>query len=111
MANIIPHGKDQGTGRSVPFETGDFLVDPSGSVITKVIIVATYTVTANEANHVVDPGVAATGPFFLVVNGIIYSDLEGFFVVSGVDNRTWTWQDIAPTGQLTTTDRVLTWHY
>jgi hypothetical protein len=73
--------------------------------------VALSTVTVNQANYVIDPGVAATGPFFLVVNGIMYSDLEGFFIVSGVDNRTWTWQDIAPTGQLTTTDRVLTWHY
>jgi len=109
---------DDGSGNTAEFRapsTGSVVLtaqDTSGTIAyTTDISVATYTVTANEANHVVDPGVAATGPFFLVVNGIIYSDLEGFFVVSGVDNRTWTWQDIAPAGQLTTTDRVLTWHY
>lgn len=75
--------------------------------------VATYTVTANEATHVVPLGVATTGPFFLVVNGIMYSSLEGFFVVSTttLTNDTWTWQDLGAAGELKTTDRVLTWHY
>ena len=33
MASIIPHGKDQTTGKSKPFETGDSLVDPAGCAI------------------------------------------------------------------------------
>lgn len=111
---------DDGSGNTAEFRapsTGSVVLtaqDTSGTIAyTTDISVATYTVTANEANHVVPLGVAAAGPFFLVVNGIMYSDLEGFFVVSTttLTNDTWTWQDIAPTGQLTTTDRVLTWHY
>lgn len=75
--------------------------------------IATYTVDANEANHVIDIGAAATGPFFVVLNGIMYSSLEGWFNVTTTTftNDTWTWQDQGATGQLKTSDNVLTWHY
>ena len=75
--------------------------------------VATHTVTTQQANYVISFGAAVTGPFFLVVNGVMYSSLEGWFVVTTTTfaNDTWTWQDIGAPGQLKTTWNVLTWHY
>ena len=76
-------------------------------------IVNTYTVTANEANHVIDIGQAANPPFFIVLNQAMYSSLEGWFTVSTTTfaNDTWTWQDQGAPGQLEMSDNVLTWHY
>tara|TARA_R110000824_G_scaffold49501_5_gene139029 strand:- start:2426 stop:2974 length:549 start_codon:yes stop_codon:yes gene_type:complete len=75
--------------------------------------VATYTVTAEEVNHIIDLGQAATGPFFVLINGVFYSSLEGWFVVTTTTfaNDTWTWQDQGAPGQLKTNWNVLTWHY
>lgn len=75
--------------------------------------VLAHTVTVEQANYVIDLGVVAAAPFFLVVNGIMYSSLEGWFVVTTTTfaNDTWTWQDISGPGELKTNWNVLTWHY
>ena len=75
--------------------------------------ISTYTVGVQEANHVIDIGAAAVAPFFVVINGVMYSSLEGWFTVTTTTfaNDTWTWQDIGAPGQLKTAWNVLTWHY
>ena len=75
--------------------------------------VANYVVPTQEANHVIDIGQAATAPFFLMVNGVMYSNLHGWFTVTTTTftNDTWTWQDQGAPGELKTSWQVLTWHY
>lgn len=75
--------------------------------------IATHTVTVQQANYVISFGSAISGPFFIVVNGVMYSSLENWFVVTTTTfaNDTWTWQDQGAPGQMKTNWNVLTWHY
>jgi len=75
--------------------------------------VAKLDIASNMANYVMTLPAAAEGPFWWVINGVMYSNLGGHFGVTTVTNTndTWTWNDLIPIGQLQTSDLSYYWHY